>query len=119
MKGGVPLRAPSRALKRRASLSSPFAALLVISFSLQASATHFYTSGTPGATGTNSAVWRLPSATMTVKPASLTSNYHSGLANALQDEYVPTDLVVQTGTNDSTCATTQSICVFDSAYGST
>lgn len=99
MKGGVLLTALSMALKRRAACQRYLRPCL-FSFSPQASATHFYTSGTPGITGTNNGVWRLPSATMTVKPVLVSSNYYGGLVNALQDEYVPTDLVVQTGTDE-------------------
>lgn len=102
---------------RSRSIVVLLAATLLLANASIAVGTNWGSTGTPSTGGTNSQVSLLPDRTMSVKRVNLTTNYSGAVYNRVTTIYNSTDLVATAGTNDSSCATSNRVCTFDSNYG--
>lgn len=91
------------------------AALAASILGLPAEASNFGSFGTPGAGGTNNGVWLTPDSGWLVGRRALTAPYSTGVAEAVGEEYGPTDLNVGVF-SPSTCDI-YDVCVYDHDYG--
>ncbi len=82
-----------------------------------ASASNWGSSGNPGVSGTTNGVWLTNNGAWNVGRRDLTSTYSTGVAQAVNNEYDPTDLSASLTSPASCPDDNYDVCVFDSDYG--
>ena len=82
-----------------------------------ADATNFGSAGTAGTSGTTNGVWLSNNNFWNVGRRSLSATYSTGVFNAVEDEYEPTDLTANPLTPSSCPDSGYDVCVYDADYG--
>ncbi len=82
-----------------------------------ARASNFGSSGTPGVSGTTNGVWLTDNRSWVIGRRDLTSTYSTGVAQAVNQEYDPTDINPSLSSPASCPDADFDLCVFDSDYG--
>lgn len=82
-----------------------------------ATATNVGSAGSAGTGGTTNGVWYTDGNLFIVAKRNLTAVYSNGVTQAINEEYIPTDLVVQAQVSSFCSDSDHDLCVYDENYG--